>query len=187
MSDEMGGSKAKDLEDAVFPVSEMVACVIKALQPGGEGAPDKGGLKLRREFTELRKHLAHPAYQGALPLCREWIRPLGFESSILLAYILEQNRHYLGNGMTQEGYFELDYDQIETELCIDRAQFHDLVDKLRVNQIIMTREATDEKGNRRTLYRVNPGSVKANLKDPVGATFNKPEIGANTPVLPELA
>jgi hypothetical protein len=157
MEDVIGGSKEKDQEDAVFPVSEMVACVINALQPGGKGesAPDNGGLKLRQEFAELRKHITHSAYQGALPLCREWIRPLGFESSILLAYILEQNRYYLGNGLTQEGYFELDYNQIETELCIDKAKFDNLVDKLRVNHIIMTREATDEKGNHRTLYRVN--------------------------------
>lgn len=173
MANVIDGSKEKNPEDAVFPVSEMVARVIKALQPGGEceSTPDNGGLKLRREFAELRNHLTHPAYQGALPLCREWIRPLGFESSILLAYILEQNRYHLGNGMTEEGYFELDYDQIETELCIDRAQFHNLVDKLRVNHIITTREATDGKGNHQTLYRVNTRSVKANLKDPVGANL----------------
>jgi hypothetical protein len=177
MADVMGGSKEKYQEDTVFPVSAMVARVIKALQPGGDGesAPGKGDLRLRHEFAELRNHLTHPAYQGALPLCREWIRPLGFESSVLLAYILEQNRCCLGNGMTQEGFFELEYDQIETELCIDRAQFHNLVDKLRVNHIIATRETTDEKGNHRTLYRVNTRRIKAKLNDPVGATFNNPE------------
>jgi hypothetical protein len=179
MADVRCGSKKKNPEDAVFPVSEMVACVIKALHPGGEeeSAPDNDGLKLRQEFTELRKHLAHPAYQGALPLCREWIRPLGFESSILLAYMLEQNRYYLGNGMTQEGYFELDHDQIEAELCIGKAQFHHLVDKLRLNHIIMTREATDERGNHRILYRVNTSGVKANLKGPVGASRYTSEGG----------
>jgi hypothetical protein len=179
MADVTCGPKKKSPEDAVFPVSEMAACVIKALHPGDEkgSASDNGGLKLRREFTELRRHLAHPAYQGALPLCREWIRPLGFESSILLAYILEQNRYYLGNGMTQDGYFELDYDQIESELCIDKAQFHNLVDKLRLNHIITTREATDVKGNHRILYRVNTSGVKANLKGPVGASCYTSEGG----------
>jgi hypothetical protein len=157
----------------------MVARVFKALQPGGEeeSTPDNGGPKFRQEFMELRKHLTHPAYQGALPLCREWIRPLGIESSILLAYMIERNQHSLGNGMTQEGYFELDNDQIEAELCIDKALFHNLVDKLRLNHVIMTREATDEKGNHRILYRVNTRGVEANLKGPVGATCFKPESG----------
>jgi hypothetical protein len=179
MADVMGDFKKMDHEDAVFPVGEMVARVIQALQPGGEAesAPDNGGQRFRQEFMELRKHLTHPAYQGALPLCREWIRPLGIESSILLAYMIERNHHSLGNGMAQEGYFELDDDQIEAELCIEKAHFLTLVDKLRLNHIIMTRETTDEKGNHRVLYRVNTRGVKANLKGPIDVTCHKPESG----------
>jgi hypothetical protein len=171
MADVMGVSKERDPEDTVFPVSEMVANVMKALRPSndGESAPDNGDDKLRREFAQLRKHLTHPAYQGALPLCREWIRPLGFESSILLAYIIEQNRHCLWNGMTQDGFYELDAKQIELELCIDKATFHNIVDKLLAHHLIVTRETTDEKGNRRTLCRVNTHRVQANLKDVVGS------------------
>ncbi|MEJ2642344.1 MAG: hypothetical protein P8010_22530 [Desulfosarcinaceae bacterium] len=42
MADVMGDSKEKNQEDDVFPVSEMVARVIKALQLGDEeeNAPD---------------------------------------------------------------------------------------------------------------------------------------------------
>jgi hypothetical protein len=72
MSDVPGGSKVKDPEDAVFPVSEMVARVLRALQTGGEGesAPDSGTLDLRRALSKLTKHLTHSDDKGALPLCR---------------------------------------------------------------------------------------------------------------------
>jgi hypothetical protein len=165
MANVIGGSKVKDLADDVFPVSEMVARLIKALQSGGDGesAPAAGAPEPRREFAKLGKHLTHPAHQGPLPLCREWIRPLGFEASILLAYIIEQNRQSRADDMSWDGYFELDEDQIEVELCIDKAKFRSIMDKLRGHHIVRTRETTDESGNHRTLCRLNPPKVKADL------------------------
>jgi hypothetical protein len=159
----IGGSKAKEPEDNVFPVSEMVARVIKALQPNGDGecAPDKGASELHREFEELRLHLTHRAFQGVLLLCRAWIRPLGFEASIFLAYIIEQNRRILAKNMTWDGYVEIDEDQIELDLCIDTAKIGHIIDKLRHHHIIRTRERTDEKGNSRTLCRLHPPAVRA--------------------------
>jgi hypothetical protein len=153
--------------------------VIKAIKLSGEcdTAPDTGGYKRRRELAELRKHLIHPAYQGALPLCREWIRPMGFEASILLAYIIEQNRHCLPNRITKDGYFELDENQIEIELCIDKTKFRNIIDKMRVHHMIKTRETTDEKGSLKILCRLNPPGVRATLRNIADSVDNKSEKG----------
>jgi hypothetical protein len=153
-------------QDEVFPVNEMVARLIKALQSSsdGESAPNTGDTELRREFAELRKHLTYPAHQGPLPLYREWIRPLGFEASILLAYIIELNRHCLADDKTWDGYFELDEDQIKLELCIDKTRLRNIMDRLRDHFIVRTRETTDRKGNPITLCRLNPLRVITDLK-----------------------
>jgi hypothetical protein len=166
MWDGIGNTKVNAQEDTVFPVTEMVARVIKALadEDEGENQIDRRDHKLLRQFVALRKHLSHPAYQGALPVCRGWIRPLGLEASILLAYVIEQNHLYLGSGRTTEGFFELDDDQIEFELCIDKANLQKMLEILRVDDLLTIRVTTDEEGNPKTLCRVNPRRVKAKVK-----------------------
>jgi hypothetical protein len=89
---------------------------------------------------------------------------LGFEASILLAYIIELNRHCWADDKTWHGYFELDEDQIKLELCIDKTRLRDIMDRLRDHHIVRTREATDGKGNPRTLCRLNPLRLITDLK-----------------------